>query len=252
MIQNRHMILILILCATTVFPNEQRAKKLLQCFKKTGLSQVDGFLFRQTIEREGRDSQSFLIECYLANKGEKVIAKFEEPPKMSGTKILLKDHGKLLWTYFPSTNRVRKIAVRNSTDNIGSLGFSYGDLFPYLNDSSHKAQVIGSEVINKRSYEIVEIVHEADTVTAFSIYKTQLFIHEEDGLALKSVHKTKENRIIKVVHFESYKEVDDITVPQKIVIEQNDIGEKNTLEILAFEAEKEFTPSFFSELSLKR
>ena len=107
---------------------DPQADSLLKCLETSGLGQTSGFKLKQVINREGQSPRTFQTECYLTSRAEKLLVKFEEPADMAGVKLLFWDQGKQLWTYFPSTNRIRKMVGASSGQQIGQGGtFRIGD-----------------------------------------------------------------------------------------------------------------------------
>jgi hypothetical protein len=229
---------------------DPRADSLLTRIESSGLGQTSGFKMKQVINREGQAPRTFQAESYLTNRAEKLLVKFEEPADMAGVKLLFWDQGKQLWTYFPSTNRIRKMAGASSGQPIGSLGFTYDDLFPYLDKNTYTSRVVGEQDLAGISCKVVEIVHNAASKSAYK--KSRLFIEPGKCLVRQSQFFGPNDRLLKTVQFEKYEIVEGRTIPTQIRITRPDLGEESVIKILAVEFSKNYGPTFFSERSLKR
>jgi outer membrane lipoprotein-sorting protein len=229
---------------------DAEADSLMKCVENSGLGQASGFKFKQVIKREGQAPRKYQAECYLANRAEKLLIKFEDPADMAGMKLLLKEQGKQMWTYFPSSNRVRKMAGASSGQQIGSLGFSYDDLFPYLEGEDYNTKVVGENKVSGQACKVVEVVHKSGGTTTYK--KSQVSIDAENCLLRQSQFFGEKNRLLKTVHFSKYQKVEGRNIPVQITITQPDLGEESNITVLAVEFEQDYGSTFFSELSLKR
>lgn len=241
------IIIVLLVCNSF---GGSRLDSLQSCAEQSGLQHTSGFRMSQVIRREGQHPRKFKAECHLANKGEKLLVIFEDPPDMAGVKLLFKDFGKHLWTYFPQTNRVRKIVGTQSDQPIGSLGFSYNDLFPFLNDSLYTAKTIGSEKVNGSPCDILQLTHDVNVDTDYK--KAHVLVDPEQCRIALSKFFGKDGRLLKTIHFESYEKVEGRAIPAKIRVTQPQKGEESEIKVLAIEFDKQYGSTYFSEISLKR
>jgi len=243
-------IIILVCSLVTIIFSDEDAEKILDCLESSGLGLTSGFEFKQIIKRENQSPRTFQAECYLVNKADKLLIMFEEPADMSGVKLLLKNKGKQLWTYFPRTNRVRKMIGASSGQNIGSLGFSYNDIFPYLEENSYSSKLVGKEKVDKLECDKIEITYNSDSNSEY--VKSFLLIDEQKCALRKSMFYGEKDRLLKTVKFSIYETVEDKYVPTKINITQPDKGEESDITILGVDFDKDYGSTFFSERSLKR
>jgi hypothetical protein len=243
-------VIVLIWFVTQLVWADPPADSLLNCLESSGLGQTSGFNLKQVINREGQAPRTFQAECYLTHRAENLLIKFEEPADMAGVKLLFWDQGKQLWTYFPSTNRVRKMAGASSGQQIGSLGFTYDDLFPYLDKNTYTSKVMGEKDVANSACQVVEIIRSAN---AGSMYKkSQIYVEKEKCRLRQSQFFGDKDRLLKTVTFEKYEVVEGRTIPTQIRITQPDLGEESVIKILAVEFAKDYGTTFFSERSLKR
>jgi outer membrane lipoprotein-sorting protein len=229
---------------------QDQKEELRKCLQSNGFAQISGFSIRQTIEKEGQDTQKFKAECCLDNKGEKMIVEFKDPPGMANTKVLFKEYGKLVWMYFPASNRVRKIVVASNTEKVGNLGFTYSDLFPYMQDSNYQVSIAGEKTVNGFNCVIYDITNNINNNV--NITKSQLYIDKVNCKLIHSEAYSRDNRLVKRIDFNNYKSVENKNIPSEIIINQDYLGEKVTINILGIECGKKYSLSHFSEISLKR
>ena len=223
---------------------------LKRCVERSGLGQTSSFRMRQVILRDGQPARTFQAECRLANRGEKLMIRFDDPPDMANVKLLFKDWGKQLWTYFPSTNRVRKMAGATSTQPIGSFGFSYNDLIPFLNDSSYAFKVLDDQAAGGRGYHRLEVRYGTRQSSLYR--KSELRIDAADCTLHEALLFGDGDRLLKTIRFQDYRTVKNRLVPSKIRLTQPDLGEQADITLLAIEFDKDYGPVFFTERGLKQ
>lgn len=71
--------------------------------------------------------RTFELILYSTNKGEKMIMQYIKPKSVKGQTFLLKNDGNDIWTYFPRTRRVRKMASHAKKMDMQGSDFSFGD-----------------------------------------------------------------------------------------------------------------------------
>ena len=97
------------------------------------------------------------------------------------------------------------------------------------------------------------VVPRAISTDATTTYKkSTVAVDKQSCLLRRSQFFGEGDRLLKTVHFIDYQTVEGRTIPTQINITQPDLGEKSTVSVLAVEFDKDYGPTFLSELSLKR
>lgn len=82
----------------------------------------------QTILTTSGRKRTFEFEMYSANKGEKTLMRYIKPASVKGQAFLMLNHADDIWTYFPRTNRVRKLASHAKKQKVQGSDFTYEDM----------------------------------------------------------------------------------------------------------------------------
>jgi len=82
----------------------------------------------QTILTTSGRKRTFEFEMYSANKGEKTLMRYIKPASVKGQAFLMLNHADDIWTYFPRTNRVRKLASHAKKQKVQGSDFTYEDI----------------------------------------------------------------------------------------------------------------------------
>ena len=82
----------------------------------------------QTIITTTGKKRTFEFEMYSANKGEKTLMRYIKPVSVKGQAFLMLNHADDIWTFFPRTNRVRKLASHAKKQKVQGSDFTYEDI----------------------------------------------------------------------------------------------------------------------------
>ena len=83
---------------------------------------------RLTIVTTSGDQRTFVFESWSQNKGEKNLVRYLEPSRVKGQAILMLNHADDIWSFFPRTQRVRKLASHAKKQKMQGSDFSYEDM----------------------------------------------------------------------------------------------------------------------------
>jgi hypothetical protein len=82
----------------------------------------------QTIQTSTGQHRMFELESYSADEGEKTMMRYLRPASIKGQAFLMLNNANDIWTYFPRTNRVRKLASHAKKQNVQGSDFTYEDM----------------------------------------------------------------------------------------------------------------------------
>ena len=118
----------LIACPFLYGQDELTADSILQVMTETmNPDQAQGTMTMTIVTTSG-DERTFLYETYSKNHGEKSLMKYIEPSRVKGQTILMLNNADDIWTYFPKTKRIRKLATHAKRQKLEGSDFSYEDL----------------------------------------------------------------------------------------------------------------------------
>lgn len=106
-------------------------------------------IMQQIIITSSGHERTFEFEMFTADKGEKTLMRYLKPSAAKGQAFLMLNNADDIWTYFPRTKRVRKLASSSKNQKVQGSDFSYEDFGS--GDSwkrEYKSKNIGTEKIN--------------------------------------------------------------------------------------------------------
>ena len=85
-------------------------------------------IMTMTIVTSSGQERTFKYETFSKGKGEKSLMKYLEPSRVKGQTILMLNDANDIWTYFPRTKRIRKLATHAKKQKVEGSDFSYEDM----------------------------------------------------------------------------------------------------------------------------
>ena len=82
----------------------------------------------QTIQTSSGKTRTFEFESWTANQGERSLTRYTQPAAIRGQAFLMLNHADDIWTYFPRTKRVRKLASSAKKQKVQGSDFTYEDM----------------------------------------------------------------------------------------------------------------------------
>ncbi len=117
-----------LICPLTYAQDEMTADSILHIMTETmNQDQAQGKMTMTIVTTSG-DERTFSYETYSKNQGEKSLMKYLEPSRVKGQTILMLNDADDIWTYFPKTKRIRKLATHAKKQKLEGSDFSYEDM----------------------------------------------------------------------------------------------------------------------------
>lgn len=107
---------------------EITAEEIIKTMTETLNPEQSEAVMEMTIITSGGQERTFVYKGYSKNKGEKSLMKYLEPGRIKGQTVLMLNNADDIWTYFPKTKRVRKLATHAKRQKVQGSDFSYEDL----------------------------------------------------------------------------------------------------------------------------
>jgi outer membrane lipoprotein-sorting protein len=82
---------------------------------------------KMTIVTTSGDERTFTYDSFSAGKGEKNVIIYTSPKRVEGQATLLLNNADDIWSYFPRTDRVRKLATHAKKQKMQGSDFTYED-----------------------------------------------------------------------------------------------------------------------------
>lgn len=83
---------------------------------------------KMTITTTSDEQRTFVYMSYMKDNGETNLIRYLKPRRVKGQAILMKNNANDIWSYFPRTKRVRKLATHAKRQKFEGSEFSYEDM----------------------------------------------------------------------------------------------------------------------------
>jgi len=83
---------------------------------------------KMTIVTSSGSKRTFVSESWSKNKGEKNLVRYISPKRVKDQAILMLNNADDIWSFFPRTQRVRKLASHAKKQKMQGSDFSYEDM----------------------------------------------------------------------------------------------------------------------------
>ncbi len=247
----KSILLVIVLAVPFVSGQDQRAVEIVRRVTELMSQPNVKSLGTQTITTSSGKQRTFEFEAWTGNRGEKSLTRYTKPAAIRGQAFLTLNNADDIWTYFPRTKRVRKLASHAKKQKVQGSDFTYedmggGDVFMvkfvprYLGeelkngDVCHKVELIGIQPEDPPYPKIILWARTSDFVPVFLDY------YDETDFNIKSLSMT------------DIQDIEGIPTAMKMVM--TDHKEKSSTSMVNLEVTYQWTPpkNFFSERNLKK
>jgi len=121
------IILLLIFTCPMSAQDDMTAEEIIRTMTETMNPDQSQGKMKMTIITTSGQERTFEYETFSKNKGEKSLMKYLYPQRVKGQTILMLNDANDIWTYFPKTKRIRKLATHAKKQKLEGSDFSYED-----------------------------------------------------------------------------------------------------------------------------
>ncbi len=177
--------------------------------------------------------------------------RYSKPTSVRGQSFLMLNDAEDIWTYFPRTRRVRKLASSSKNQKVQGSDFNFGDFSS--NDmwrTDYTTAIGGDTILNGDKCWKIRADETATNDTDYPIII--LFVRQSDYSPLLMYYFNREGRHEKTMTFENIENIDGIPTATTMSM-QNDLEYSETV-MKVIEMDYNWKPEkdFFSERNLKK
>ena len=132
-----------------------------------------------TITTSSGDQRTFVYDSYSKDQGEKNLIKYISPSRVKDQTLLMLNNADDIWSYFPRTNRVRKLATHAKKQKFEGSDFSYEDLGSgdsWLDDFEHN--MLDDDKLDGKDCFVVEMVKKPKAESGYS--RQVMWVRKDD------------------------------------------------------------------------
>jgi outer membrane lipoprotein-sorting protein len=208
---------------------------------------------KMTIVTTSGKKRTFLSESWSMNKGEKNLVRYLEPRRIKDQAILMLNNADDIWSYFPRTQRVRKLASHAKKQKMQGSDFSYEDMGSgdaFIDDYTPKK--LKEEKMAGESCFKLELTRKADSDRSYS--RLIMWVVKENFYPIAIDYYDEENakRKVKRLKQSDIRVIDGFPTAMKAVMYNENDNTTTELEMLEIKYNIELDDNMFTERSLKK
>jgi outer membrane lipoprotein-sorting protein len=247
------LILLTLIKSNAAYSQELTADDIIQKFNDLMTQPTVTAVYSMTITTSTGKERTFVMESYSADRGEKNLIKYLSPVRVKGQTILMLNNADDIWTYFPRTNRIRKLATHAKKQKMEGSDFSYEDMGSgdtWLEDFDSK-RLEDEEIDDVDCYKL-ELTKKPESESGYS--RLVMWIDKSNFLAIKIDYYDEDDPglHLKRLVMSDVKDVDGIPTATRMVM--TDIQD-NTDTIMAYSEisyGEEIPDEMFTERGMKK
>jgi outer membrane lipoprotein-sorting protein len=228
----------------------QTAGEILKKVDVVGHSKTTEMEMVQKIVTPSGDNRSFKMVSYSANGAEKGLTVYVSPNQVRGMKILSLNDGDDIWTYFPRTNRTRKIASSARNRRVQGSDFTYDDMSGGKMAEKWKGKIVGTEeLVGKVCYKL-QVTPTPSGPKSYT--KATVWISKSEFEVLRIEYFDLDGDKLKRLDMGGYRKIDGVLIPFQYVMTNLQDGGKTMMKVNKAAVNKKLESGLFSEAGLGR
>jgi len=208
---------------------------------------------RMTITTSTGDERTFVYETFSKGSGDKALIKYLEPSRVKGQAILMLNDANDIWTWFPRTKRVRKLATHAKKQKLEGSDFSYEDMGggDELREEFDATRLPDERRLGRSCYKL-ELVRRQGSNAGYS--RMLLWVDSEQlvPLEIHYFHDRDPQLWEKELVCSDVRVVDGIATPFRCVMHNRLEGTSTTMETVEMSYDVDLPDDLFTEMGMQR
>lgn len=199
------------LVAPGIATGAESVESILKKMDAAGFSQSSQMILAQKVVTPGGAERTFKMTSYSQNGSEKALTVYTYPKQAAGMKILTLNDGDDLWTYFPSSNRTRKLASSMRNRKVQGSDFTYDDMATGKMARNWKGKVLGTEKMTGKTCYKLALVPTEHGPKSYS--KITAWVDKSNYTSVRIDYYDLDGEYIKRLDIGRYKKVSGVLIP---------------------------------------
>jgi outer membrane lipoprotein-sorting protein len=229
---------------------QEDAAAILKKVDAAGYADSTRMKVSQKVITPSGDTRTFKILSYTLNGNEKSLTHYVGPEQVRGMKILSLRDGNDIWSFFPRTNRVRKLASSARNRKVQGSDFTYDDMAQGKMVKQWKGKVLGEEKMAGKACYKLELYPTAEGPKSYKRIIT--WIDKAAYIPYRIDYYDLDNYLLKRLEIKDYKKVSGVFIPFSYNMINLTDGGKTLMKVADAEVNVKLDPVMFTEAGLSR
>lgn len=232
---------------------EMTAREIIDTMTETLNPEQSEGKMEMTIMTSSGEERTFLYHTYSKGEGEMSLMKYLEPSRVKGQTILMLNDANDIWTYFPRTKRIRKLASHAKKQKLEGSDFSYEDMGgsdEFINE--YDAVRFDDEKKEGRMCYKLELTRKPEGTAGYS--RLVLWVDREYLIPLTIDYYHDEDPTLreKQLICRDIQLIDSIYTPMQYTMYNKLDNTKTTMKIVEIDYEVDLPDDLFTEQGMQR
>ncbi|UCH63553.1 MAG: outer membrane lipoprotein-sorting protein [Fidelibacterota bacterium] len=205
----------------------------------------------QTIQTSSGQLRTFEMESFSANKGENTLIRYTAPVSVRGQAFLMLNNANDIWTYFPRTGRVRKLASHAKKQNVQGSDFTYEDMGSgdTWREDYQSTNLGEAELLDEPCWKL-QLDGIAEQEPAY--HRMIVWVRQKDYYPLQIDYYDDGMEVLKSLYLEDVRDIEGTPTAMLMTMCNHEDGTETRMETLAITYSWEPPKAFFTERNLKK
>ena len=226
------------------------AKEILKKIDAAGYAKSTRMKVIQKVITPSGDTRTFNLLSYTLNGNEKALTHYISPEQVRGMKVLSLRDGNDIWSYFPRTNRVRKLASSARKRRVQGSDFTYDDMAQGKMVKQWHGKVVGEEKIGDKACYKLELYPTDEGPKSYK--RIFIWIDKAVYVPYRIDYYDLDNYLLKRLEIKDYKTISGVHIPFNYTMVNLTDGGKTLMKVADAEVNVTLDPVMFTEAGLAR
>lgn len=226
----------------------ETAAEILQKIDAAGRSKTSRLEIIQLVVTPSGDERRFEMITYSADGSDKGLTEYRAPNRVRGMKILTLHDGDDIWTWFPRTNRTRKIASSARNRRVQGSDFTYDDLASGKMARSWQGEVRGAETLEGDDCHVLALTPTPQGPKSYT--KAVAWVRKVDHAVLRVDYTDLDGVLSKRLELGDYQRVGGVLLPHRYKMTSLTDGGRTLMKVTRAEVDLTLPSDLFAEASL--
>jgi hypothetical protein len=241
----------MVFCFGLLVAKQPTAKEIIDGMTALMNQEYSRATMTQTIQTSSGKTRTLEFEMFSADTGSSVLMRYIKPSSVRGQTFLMLNDANDIWTYFPRTRRVRKLASSAKNQKVQGSDFSYSDFSSSDTwEKDYRSTLVGeAEVRGEPCWKL----EATETESNDSDYpRIILYVRKSDYSPLRIEYFNEQNLHEKTLLLEDVETIEGVPTAKKMVMKNLLEGSETIMTIKEITYQWRPPRGFFSERNLQR
>ena len=229
------------------------ADQILETLTETMKPEQSQGIMTMTIVTSTGQHRTFKYETFSKAQGEKSLMKYLEPQRVKDQTILMLNDANDIWTYFPKTKRIRKLATHAKKQKVEGSDFSYEDMGAsntFIEE--YDAERLDDEKKEGRECYKLELIRKPKSSAGYS--RVVVWVDKEQyvPLVIDYYHDDDPELREKQLICTDVQLIDNIYTPFKCTMYNKLDNTQTSMEIIKVDYDVDLPDDLFTEMGMQR